>query len=84
MARKDNPEKPLKPRKGKPPLTLDDPGGESVSVEIKVNGIVVFRRDAVITGVDNNRRSYKIDDGDRVLNGRFKGIKDLAVTLIEK
>jgi len=43
----------------------DDPGGEYISVLVRVNGHVEFMRDAVLSEVrPNGHRVYKIDDTD--------------------
>ena len=55
---------------------LDTPGGEYISVQILVNGNLVFMRDAVLSQIIGKAvREYKVDD-----SGRFtvppKGTQD--------
>lgn len=45
---------------------IDDPGGEYISVQIRVNGHVKFMRDAVLANTSpGGVREYKTDDSDR-------------------
>lgn len=44
---------------------IDDPGGEYVSVQIRVNGHVVFMRDCTLKQINpGGVREYKVDDSD--------------------
>lgn len=44
---------------------IDDPGGEYVSVQIRVNGHVVFMRDCTLKDINpGGVRTYKVDDSD--------------------
>ena len=53
----------------------DDPGGEYVSIQVKVNGQIVYMRDAVLAAIrPSGQRRYKVDDSDYLLMPR----KDLA------
>jgi hypothetical protein len=47
------------------PRDIDTEGGEYISLQIKVNGNLVFQRDCVLTKVrPNGNRRYKVDDSD--------------------
>jgi hypothetical protein len=47
------------------PRDIDTEGGEYISLQITVNGNLVFQRDCVLTKVrPNGNRRYKVDDTD--------------------
>lgn len=72
-----------KPRGNK----LDEDGGETISVEIKVNGIRSYYRLATITGGPtanpNAVRRYTTDNGQTIMHNRNSGIKSMAKKLID-
>lgn len=56
---------------------IDEPGGEVISVEIKVNGITKAIRHATLAGISNQTKRYKLDDGRQLTvnsNMDLKGI----------
>lgn len=49
----------------------DDPGGEYVSIIVKVNGQIKYMRDAVLASIGpGEQRRYKIDDSDELVMPR--------------
>lgn len=66
---------------------LDDDGGESIGVEITVNGKRKYHRTATITGDagqnPNASRRYKTDAGETINHNRNSGIKSLAKKIID-
>ena len=62
----------------------DEPGGEVVSVVVKVNGKIDFVPYAVLQGIQgNNIGRYKIDeDGRTITHNRDLGCKELAEKLL--
>lgn len=66
---------------------LDDNGGESIGVEITVNGKRYYHRTASITGDSDGdqskNRRYKTDAGAIINHKRNDGIKDLAKKIID-
>ena len=62
----------------------DEEGGESIGVEITVNGKRKFHRIATITGEKNGpQRTYTADSGESITHNRNQGIKKLAKKLID-
>ena len=51
-----------------PNRSEDDPGGEYVSIIVKVNGQIKYMRDAVLASIESgDQRRYKIDDSDELV-----------------
>lgn len=68
-----------------PPLNQELPGDEVVSVEIRVNGIIVYKRDAVLNRVlGGSTGRYKTDDGEKFTFNRTRGVLDLAGELLKE
>lgn len=56
------------------PRSLDDPGGEYVSVQIYVNGKLTFMRDCTLKDINSGGvRTYKVDDTDTFTVPRRNG-----------
>ena len=69
-----------KPRGVRP----DEPGGESVTVVVLVNGKIEFMRSAVLQRIQgNNVGRYKLDEDSRTItHQRNLGYKELAERLL--
>ena len=62
---------------------LDEDGGETVQVEVKVNGILKYSRYATITGAPNGAiRRYVTDAGDTLNINRRLGYRHIARQLL--
>jgi|DEB0MinimDraft_6_1074348.scaffolds.fasta_scaffold03492_2 hypothetical protein len=73
------------PPKAKPRgVRRSEPGGESVSVVIRVNGRIEYVRYAVLEGTQPNGVSrYKVDSDERLINhNRNQSYVDLAEKLL--
>lgn len=96
------PEKDKKDKPDKPPKTridrkrpdgkkrgdkFEDYGGETISVDILVNGKRIFHRSASIAdefdGNENKARRYTTDNGEEINHNRRAGVKVLAKKLID-
>lgn len=65
-----------------PPIRRkEDPGGTVISVEIRVNGIIKKKRDAVLSNIAENK-TFKTDDGDRVLIRKKSSIERIAARML--
>jgi hypothetical protein len=76
-----------RPRPGSRPkgARVNEPGGEVVSVVVRVNGNIEFVRYAVLERIQgNNVGRYKIDEDDRfITHNRDLGNKELAERLLK-
>lgn len=63
-------------------VKLDEPGGESVTVSIHVNGILKYSKTASIADVNGATHRYKTTQGDNINHDRSLGFKALARRLL--
>lgn len=61
---------------------LDDPGGETITVTVTVNGIVKYMRSATINREVGPNHIYKTDDGKNLIHNRGLGPNELAKRLL--
>lgn len=72
------------PRKGRQVPSKDDPGGEVVTVEVRVNRHLVYSRSVVLNqSLGGNSVRYKSDDGDFFVFNRDWGVLSLAENLLK-
>lgn len=68
-------------------LKPDEDGGESIAIEITINGKRAYHRSATLTGEPdgnpNQVRRYTTDDGNTIMHNRNAGIKPIARKLLE-
>ncbi len=63
---------------------IDEPGGDYISVTVERNGIVVFRRDAVLSEVLSQKATrWKVDDTDRITVTSNQGPLDIAKRIMK-
>lgn len=62
---------------------ITDPGGEVVSVEVRVNGILRFKREGVLNSLQGNTKRFKTDDGEMVQHNRGLGVIGFALALLK-
>lgn len=71
-----------------PNRTEDDPGGEYVSITVKVNGQIRYMRDAVLASIEaGDQRRYKVDDSDSLVmpkKDRFESKKAYFIQMARR
>lgn len=89
MNRKASQNKSKKSKADKPPrekpkgVKKDEPGGEVITVEIRVNNTIVYRKSSVITTKNQQGARYKGSDGNIIRHRRNLGPLALARRMIE-
>lgn len=67
----------------RPAKQITDPGGEVVSVEVRVNGILHFKREGVLNVLQGATKRFKTDDGEMVQHNRALGVIGFARALLK-
>ena len=61
------------------PRSIDEPGGDYISVTVERNGIVIYKRDAVLSEViAGGVTRWKVDDTDKIFVTSNQGPVDIA------